>query len=180
MPKNQIPKKYRLSSSQQARLDILLANMKLQLQIAKKPQTSGSRTTELRNDYQWFVGRVGALGGKTDKNSLSHCQLQCLIFYNQCVIALHVILELRTSQFHRAQQKFYSAFKIFIRRDRKMDQYIPTRIMWQTLALKKHQKFTILFHEMKDLFDEIFYPNSFKHFWDYFGQCEPDNIYYKL
>ena len=180
MPKTKIPKKYKLTTNQQKRLDILTGWMRLQLLSFNKPQTSGSKTTDLRNDYKWFIGRVGALGGKTDKNLLDHCQLQCLIFYNQCIIALHIILELRTDQFYRAQHQFYRAFKIFIRKDRSMHQYIPTRIMWQSLAVKKHKHFTNLFHEIKDLFDEIFFPNSFKYLWDYFGQCEPDNIYYKL
>ena len=180
MPKTKIPKKHKLTTTQQKRLDILSGWMRLQLLSFNKPQTSGSKTTDLLNDYKWFMGRVGALGGKTDKKLLNHCQLQCLIFYNQCIIALHVILELRTSEFYRAQHQFYRAFKIFIRKDRSMNQFIPTRIMWQSLADKKHKVFTILFHEIKDLFDKIFYPNSFKHLWDYFGQCEPDNIYYKL
>ena len=114
MPKAKIPKKYKLTTTQQKRLDILTGWMRLQLLSLNKSQTSGSRTTDLLNDYKWFMGRIGALGGKTDKNLLNHCQLQCLIFYNQCIIALHVILELRTSEFYRAQHQFYRAFKNFI------------------------------------------------------------------
>ena len=180
MPKAKIPKKHKLTTTQQKRLDILTGWMRLQLLSLNKSQTSGSRTTDLRKEYQWFMGRIGALGGKTDKNLLSHCQLQCLIFYNQCIIALHVILELRTSEFYRAQHQFYRAFKIFIRKDRSMHQYIPTRIMWQSLKDKKHKVFTILFHEIKDLYDDIFYPNSFRHMWSYYDLCNPDNTIYKL
>ena len=175
-----MPARHKLNSAQKKRLDIITGWMRLQLLSYNKSQTTGSRTTDLLKDYKWFMGRVGALGGKTNLQLLDHCQLQCLIFYNQCIIALWVILELRTSEFYRAQHRFYHAFKNFIRKDRSMHQYIPTKIIWTTLKDKKFKVFTILFHEMKDLFDEIFYPNSFKHMWDYFGQCEPDNTLYKL
>ena len=110
--------------------------------------------------------------------TLNYCQTQSIIFYNQAVIAMWIILELRPNSFHRAQRFFNHAFKNFIRMDRPLEQFLCKKIMWSKLTDKKYKVFTILFHEIKDEFDRIFFKTSLKRMFTYFDFCYPDNIRY--